>query len=92
MMAGPIEKAVISDLAEFPEKMRNGGIAMTARLCARALDEGNVTPRDATSLVREIRLALVQLRDMSPGEVKGDTTDELRQRREDRMAGKAEKA
>lgn len=83
---GPVEQAVRSDLAELPEKMRKGGIAAVALMSARVLDEGGLAPRDAAGYAREIRLSLAQLREMAPGEVKGDVTDEVRQRREKRLA------
>lgn len=88
-MIGLMEEAVLSDLAELPEKMRKGGVAAGALRCARVIDEGGLTPRDEAGYVREIRLALAQLREMAPGDVKGDSTDEVSQRRERRLAGGA---
>lgn len=84
---GPMERAVVVDLGELPLKLRNGGIAAVALMCARVLDEGGLPPRDAAGFAREVRLSLAQLREMSPGEVKGDVTDEVRERRERRLAG-----
>lgn len=83
----PMEEAVKEDLAELPLKLRSGGIAAVAIFCARTIDEGGLPPRDAASFLREIRLSLAQLRDMTTGEVKGDITDEVRERREKRLAG-----
>ena len=83
---GEAEAAVLRDLDTLPENMRKGGIAMTAVLCARAVDEGGLAPRDAQGFLREIRLALVQLSDMAPGDRKGDVTDEVRAARERRMS------
>lgn len=71
----------------MPVSMRRGGVAAVARLAARVLDEGGLAPRDAAGFAREVRLALAQLRDAAPGEVKGDRTDEVRERREKRMTG-----
>ena len=85
--AGPIESAVLSDLLEFPAKMRDGAVAVGALTCARVLDEGGLSPRDAAGYLREMRLSMAQLREMAPGEVKGDSTDEVRQRREKRLTG-----
>lgn len=84
-MAGDMERAVQVDLEQLPEKMRHGGVAAVAISCARVLDEGGLPPRDAASYHREIRLSLAQLREMAPGDVKGDTTDEVSQRRERRL-------
>jgi hypothetical protein len=82
-----VEAAVLTDLARLPDDMLQGGVARVAVFCARALDSGGLSPRDAAGYAREIRLALAQLRDMAPGEVKGDHTDEIRERREKRLAG-----
>jgi hypothetical protein len=86
-MPGYMESAVMSDLAQLPVTMRKGGVAAVALSCARVLDEGGLAPRDAAGYAREIRLSLAQLREMAPGDVKGDGTDEVSQRRERRLAG-----
>jgi hypothetical protein len=83
----PMEEAVGRDLAELPQNLRSGGVAAVAIFCARLLDEGGLPPRDAASYLREIRLSLAQLRELTTGEVKGDATDEVRERREKRLAG-----
>ena len=80
-----MEDAVQRDLAELPVSMRRGGVAAVALMCARILDEGGLAPRDAAGFAREMRLSLAQLREQAPGEVKGDTTDEVRVRREKRL-------
>ncbi len=80
-----MEDAVQRDLAELPDSMRRGGIASVALMCARILDEGGLAPRDAAGFAREMRLSLAQLREMAPGEVKGDPTDDTRERRERRL-------
>ena len=82
-----MEEAVIRDLAELPLNLRRGGIAAVALMCARELDGGALPPRDAATYLREIRLSLAQLRELTTGEVKGDVTDEVRERRERRLAG-----
>jgi hypothetical protein len=82
-----LEEAVQVDLAGLPPTMRRGGVAGVAIMAARILDQGGLTPRDAAGFARELRLALAQLREMAPGEVVGDPTDEVKQRRERRLAG-----
>lgn len=84
------EDAVRRDLERLPREMREGGVAMVALFCAQQLDAGAMSPRDAAGYAREIRLALAQLRDMAPGDVKGDVTDEVRARRERRLAAQEE--
>ncbi len=82
-----MEESVRNDLATLPLAMRRGGVAGVAIMAARVLDEGGLTPRDAAGFARELRLALAQLRAMTPGDVKGDVTDEVKMRRERRLAG-----
>jgi hypothetical protein len=82
-----LEESVRNDLAGLPDNMRRGGVARVAIMTARALDEGGMSPRDAAGFARELRLALAQLREMAPGEARGDITDEVKQRRERRLAG-----
>ena len=81
-----LEESVRSDLDALPPAMRRGGVARVALMCARILDQGGLTPRDAAGFARELRLALAQLREMAPGEIHGDVTDEVRERRERRLA------
>jgi len=83
---GFAEAAVLRDLARLPADMREGGIAATAVLSARMLDEGILLPRDAQGFIREIRMALVQLQGDAPGDRAGDVTDEVRRKREKRLA------
>lgn len=82
-----LEESVLVDLAALPVNMRRGGVAGVALMCARALDQGGLPPRDAAGFARELRLSLAQLREMAPGEARGDVTDEVKQRREKRLAG-----
>jgi hypothetical protein len=82
---GVIEQAVMADLRNFPDEFARGAIAASARRLARELDTGMVIGRDAAGHAREIRQAITTLREMAPGERKGDATDDLRARREARM-------
>jgi len=84
---GEVEAGVLLDLEAFPPKMRAGAIARTALLLARQLDaRGNIMPpRDVASYVQRIGVAITQLREMSPGEAKGDATDAAREARETRL-------
>jgi hypothetical protein len=82
-----LEESVMVDLAALPPNMRRGGVARVAVMCARILDQGGLPPRDAAGFARELRLSLAQLREMAPGQVKGDMTDEVQERRLKRLAG-----
>jgi hypothetical protein len=82
-----LEESVKNDLDALPGNMRRGGVARVAIMCARVLDMGGLPPRDAAGFARELRLSLAQLREMAPGEVRGDITDEVKQKRERRLAG-----
>lgn len=84
---GDIEAGVLLDLEAFPPAMRNGAIARSTLLLARQLDDNDVTmmPRDTASYVQRIGVNISLLREMSPGEAKGDATDDARGRRETRL-------
>ncbi len=82
-----MEDAVHRDLAELPDTMRRGGIAAVALHAARRLDEGGLVPRDEGVFLARVQIALAQLREMAPGEVKGDPTDEVKLRRDKRLGG-----
>lgn len=77
---------MLRDLARFPDDLRTGGIAAAALQLAHELDAGIVLGRDAAGHAREIRMCITQLTEFAPGEVKGDSTDEVRARRERRLA------
>jgi hypothetical protein len=83
---GEHERGVLADLKAMPDALRKGTLAVTALGLARKLDAGDMTDRDDTGARRELRMHVMQLYDLAPGERKGDSTDELRERRENRMA------
>lgn len=87
MTQGPIERALRKDLKAFPSELREGGIAACALDLARQLDDplADISARDRTGFVREIRLAVVTLREQAPGKVEGDKTDEKVAAREARL-------
>ena len=75
---GVAEKAVLADLKDMPDRLRRSAVAAAALLLARQLDEGGMTPRDASGHARELRMCMTQLRDWNPGGATGDATDEAR--------------
>jgi hypothetical protein len=83
---GPAETAVLKDLKALPPDLRQGAIAAVALGLARDLDEGGMTPRDKAAMYAQLRMAMVTLREIAPGEARGDRTDEVRERREKRLA------
>lgn len=83
---GAVETAVARDLKAMPPALRGGAIAAAAIKLARELDAMPMTPRDAAGHARELRMCMMQLADLAPGERRGDVTDEVRARREARMA------
>lgn len=76
---GAAEAAVLRDLARLPEDLQKSVIAVTAVILARSLDEGAMLPRDATGVVREIRMSMTQLRLWNPAGESGDETDATRE-------------
>lgn len=76
---GPAETAVCRDLGKLPTDLRMSSVAVAAVLLARQLDEGGMTPRDASGHVRELRMCMTQLREWNPsGTQAGDATDTAR--------------
>ena len=86
---GPREKGVRADLRKMPEELREGGIAAGIIGLAQDLDRGFVIGRDAAAHAREIRQGLMVLREMAPGDRKGDKTDELAEKRQRRLSATA---
>jgi len=84
-----VTESVLHDIRRLPDDMQQGGVASVALYCAQQLDMGGHSPRDAAGFVQQLRMALAQLREMAPGEVKGDVTDEVRAQREKRLLGGA---
>lgn len=82
---GANETAVLRDLKALPEDLRKGAIAAVALTLARELDDGDMSARDTAAMAAQLRMAMVTLREIAPGEAKGDHTDEVRERRERRL-------
>ena len=84
---GETEAGVLADLQDFPVKMRQGAHARSALFLARELDAqaGVMMPRDKASYVQRITVNIDKLRELAPGEAKGDATDDARERRETRL-------
>jgi len=80
-----VEAAARKDLATMPTEFRNGAVAKSYLMLCRRLDSG-VSARDAAGLTREIRLCLLTLYDLAPAKHKDDPVDEVKNRREQRMA------
>jgi hypothetical protein len=79
---GPTEAAIIRDLARLPEDLRESAVAVSARILAHSLDEGEMIPKDAVVCVREIRMCIAQLREWNPAGDTGDETDATREQME----------
>jgi hypothetical protein len=82
-----IRKSVLADLAGLPAALRNGSLAASALTLAELIPES--APRDAASLVRELRQTMAELRSSAaqvPEEV--DPVDELARRRAARRSAK----
>jgi len=82
---GEQELATYNELKTMPAALRRSAIAVSALILSRRIDAQDSTDRDATGLHRELRMHMDDLRDMAPGERKGDATDEVRARREARL-------
>jgi hypothetical protein len=74
------------DLAALPAELATGAMARSALLLAQMLDSGERDPREAATLVRELRLTMVALAALAPARAEGGIVDELRARRTARTA------
>lgn len=85
---GPVEKAARADVRKMPAEFRSCAVAVAYVMLARRLDVG-MSPRDASSVAREMRMALLTLHEMAPPQRKDDYVDEVRVQREKRLAALA---
>src|SRR5437773_1722221 len=67
---GASETAVLRDLKALPEDLRKGAIAAVALTLARELDDGEMSARDLAGVAAQLRMAMVTLREIAPGEAK----------------------
>ena len=81
---GGIEEAFIKDLAQFPPEALDTALARQACYMARQLDCGEVGPREVTQYTKEIRLNLLQIRDLYPEEDGDDDTETRREKLNER--------
>lgn len=74
--AGGIQEALIRDLEHFPGEAADTTLAKAALYMAAQLDDGEVAPREITQYTKEIRLNLLQIRDLYPPAEDGDDTED----------------
>jgi hypothetical protein len=79
-----IEEALLRDLEAFPGEAADTTLAKSALYMARALDCGEVAPREVTQYTKEIRLNLLQIRDLYPPADDGDDTEDRQQKLQER--------
>ena len=82
--AGGIEEALIRDLGEFPGEAADTTLAKQSLYMARQLDNGEVAPREVTQYTKEIRLNLLQIRELYPPADDADDTETRRDRLNER--------
>jgi hypothetical protein len=76
--------AVARDLAQFGEDAATSGLGETALALARLLDQartGDGPLKDAAPIARELRMALAELRAITPAKPQESRVDDLRARR-----------
>jgi hypothetical protein len=81
---GGIEESFLKDLDEFPDDAAATTLAVATRYMARQLDNGEVAPREVTAYIKEVRLNLMQLRELFPPDEDSDDTEERRTRLQER--------
>lgn len=84
VIEGGIEEGFIKDLAAYPEEALETALARAACMLARQLDNGEVSPREVTLYTKEIRLNLLQIRDMFPDVDDEDDTETRREKLNER--------
>ncbi len=84
---GPVERAVRKDLRSLPPDVAAGAVASAMLTLAEVADTGGLPARDLSQVLRELRMAAQYVREISPPAGQGDEIDELRKKREQRMAG-----
>lgn len=81
-----VERAARKDLRALSPEYRDSAVAKGYLLLARYLDAG-VSARESAGLLREMRMALLTLHELSPPAGEDSYTDELQARREKWMTG-----
>ena len=81
---GPIEAAVMKDLAKLPLEAGDGVLAQSMLSLARDLDAGDVPPRERPQYTKELRIGLLSLNDAYPSAEEDDETEVARRKRERR--------
>jgi hypothetical protein len=84
-ITGPREEAVIKWLNNLPSEARDHPLAVNMIGLAQQMDDGDVSPRDATLYTKEIRLNHDRMRELFPEHADDDPTDTARDARERRM-------
>jgi hypothetical protein len=81
---GPIEQSLEIQVSRLPAEARDNTLFQVMIHLARALDFGEVSPRDTAAYTKEIRLNLMGLKDEYPPDEDVDETQLIAQRRERR--------
>lgn len=81
---GGIEEALLRDLDKFPDEAADTTLAKQSLYMARQLDCGEVSPREVTQYTKEIRLNLLQIRDLYPPADENDDTESRREALQER--------
>lgn len=82
--SGPLEAAVMQELARLPMEAATGLLAQTMLSLARDLDAGDVPPRERPQYTKELRIGLLTLQDAFPAQEEDDETAEAQRKRERR--------
>lgn len=79
-----IEESLLKDLELFPGEAADTVLAKQALYMARQLDLYEVGPREVTQYTKEIRLNLLQIRELYPPDEEGDDTEDRREKLQER--------
>lgn len=81
---GGIAEGLLKDLSQFPEEAADTAMAKAALMMARQLDDGDVAPREVPQYTKEIRLMILQVRELFPSTDDDDDTETRRERLNER--------
>jgi len=84
-VTGPQEDSVEDFLSALPPEAKKHPLAAAMVKLAQQIDDGDVPPREMTLYTKEIRLNLMQMRELFPEHEEDDPTETARLSRERRM-------
>jgi hypothetical protein len=83
---GPVEKATKAEIAQMPERVRNGALAASALELARQMDAPDNSATSKSMCAKALFDVVTRLAEMAPPKREEDRIDELGARRANRRS------